>query len=82
MIWIGFIDGADIASYYSAADAILFPYSRRLAASGPMAIAIGYEKDIVLSSIMKGENNYVFDFEDLKNTYDIKKERTWEKVAK
>lgn len=50
--WLGFIDGSMISAYYSAADVILFPYSRRLAASGPMALAIGYEKDIVLSSIL------------------------------
>jgi hypothetical protein len=51
--WLGFVDGNMISLYYSAADAVLFPYSRRLAASGPMAIAIGYEKDIILSSILQ-----------------------------
>ena len=56
--WLGFIDGQDIPLYYSSCDAVLFPYSRRLAASGPMAIAIGYERDIVLSSILRGESDY------------------------
>lgn len=51
--WVGFIPSLDIGLYYSATDAVVFPYSRRLAASGPMALAIGYEKDIILSSILK-----------------------------
>ena len=47
------MNAEDIAYAYSVADRVLFPYSRRLAASGPMALAIGYEKDIVVSSILQ-----------------------------
>jgi glycosyltransferase involved in cell wall biosynthesis len=80
--WTWFIDWRDISTYYSAADAILFPYSRRLAASGPMALAIGYEKPIVLSSVMQGLPwEYVFDFENILDTTKLKKERTWGKVS-
>lgn len=77
----GFMNAEDITYAYSAADRVLFPYSRRLAASGPMALAIGYEKDIALSSILKGEKEFHFDFDDLKKAGKLKKERTWEKIA-
>lgn len=79
--WVGFIPSGEVATYYSASDAVLFPYSRRLAASGPMAIAIGYEKDIILSSILKGETEFKFDFNDGQKTAELKKDRIWEKVA-
>jgi hypothetical protein len=51
--YTGFMDTTTMQYAYSAADRVLFPYSRRLAASGPMAIAIGYQKPIVLSSVMQ-----------------------------
>jgi glycosyltransferase involved in cell wall biosynthesis len=79
--WVGFIPSDQIATYYSAADSVLFPYSRRLAASGPMAIAIGYEKEIILSSILKGESQFIFDFECASQTKGIKKDRTYSIVA-
>jgi glycosyltransferase involved in cell wall biosynthesis len=79
--WLGFIDGQDIPLYYSACDAVLFPYSRRLAASGPMAIAIGYERDIVLSSILQWESLYSLDLDTRIDTHEMKKERVWSKIA-
>jgi glycosyltransferase involved in cell wall biosynthesis len=80
--WVGFIPSDQIATYYSGADSVLFPYSRRLAASGPMAIAIGYEKDIVLSSILKGVSIFHFNLNDVQKTKEMKKERTWATVTK
>lgn len=82
VLWIWFIDGKDISLYYSIADVLLFPYSRRLAASGPMALAIGYGKDIVLSSILQGEKTFSFDFDDKIHTEEMKKERVWGVVGK
>jgi glycosyltransferase involved in cell wall biosynthesis len=79
--WIGFIPSVEVSRYYSVADVVVFPYSRRLAASGPMAIAIGYEKDIVLSSILKGDKVFTFDFNDIQKTKELKDDRTWAKVA-
>jgi hypothetical protein len=79
--WLGFIDGRDIPLYYSACDAVLFPYSRRLAASGPMAIAIGYERDIILSSILQWETIYSLDLDERIDTREMKKERGWSKIA-
>lgn len=66
---------------YSIADRVLFPYSRRLAASGPMALAIGYGCDIVRSSILKDKTEYLFDLDDVEETTELKKYRTWEKIA-
>ncbi len=79
--WVGFIPSDKITTYYSASDVVLFPYSRRLAASGPMAIAIGYEKNIVISSVLKGEKEFKFDFGDIIKTENLKTERVWYKVA-
>ncbi len=79
--WVGFIPSSDVSKYYSIANAVVLPYSRRIAASGPMAIAIGYEKDIVLSSILKGHENFSFNFDDIQKTGELKNERVWTKVA-
>jgi len=75
------MNAEDIAYAYSVADRVLFPYSRRLAASGPMALAIGYEKDVAISSILKGEKDFHFDFDVLEKAGTLKKERTWDKIA-
>jgi hypothetical protein len=66
--YTGFMDTTMMQYAYSIADRVLFPYSRRLAASGPMALAIGYQKPIVLSSVMRGESEYRFDFDDIIET--------------
>lgn len=79
--WVGFIPSDQIPIYYSAADAVLFPYSRRLAASGPMAIAIGYERDIFLSSVLEGKREYEFSLANVVQTRFIKSERTWGKIT-
>lgn len=49
--WVGFIDEEQIVDYYSAADVSLYPYTTTLSSSGPMAIAIGYEKPFLGSSV-------------------------------
>jgi hypothetical protein len=86
VVWAGFIEGKDIGAYYSAADATVFPYSRRIAASGPMALSIGYEKDMILSNVLQNVTfdknlKYNIDFKDRIKTKEIKKERLWSKVA-
>jgi glycosyltransferase involved in cell wall biosynthesis len=48
--WHGFIDEKDIATYYSASDVSLYPYTTAMSSSGPMSFAIGYEKPFLVSS--------------------------------
>jgi glycosyltransferase involved in cell wall biosynthesis len=56
-IWPGFIDEEDLATYYCASDVIVFPYTNSLAASGPMAMAIGYGIPFIGSEVF--ENIFV-----------------------
>ncbi len=46
-----------------------------------MALAIGYEKDIIVSSILQGKKEYHFDFDDPVNTQKWKQERGWNIIA-
>jgi hypothetical protein len=46
-----------------------------------MAIAIGYEKDIVLSSILRGENEFNFNLNSSQDTKKLKLDRGWGKVT-
>lgn len=49
--WVGFIKEDEIGDYYSAADVSLYPYTTTLSSSGPMALAIGYEKPFLGSAV-------------------------------
>lgn len=49
--WVGFIEEQDINLYYSASDLSIYPYTNQLASSGPMSIAIGYEKPFLASDV-------------------------------
>lgn len=49
--WVGFIDEADISTYYSAADISIYPYTNSISSSGPMAIAIGHGKPFLASDV-------------------------------
>lgn len=51
--WVGFIPEADMQLYYSASDVSISPYTTALASSGPMSIAIGYEKPFLASTAFK-----------------------------
>lgn len=48
--WRGFIDEKDITTYYSASDVSLYPYTTAMSSSGPMSLAIGYEKPFLVST--------------------------------
>lgn len=48
--WEGFIKEEEIATYYSASDVSLYPYTTALSSSGPMSFAIGYEKPFLVST--------------------------------
>lgn len=49
--WAGFITEKDIQYYYSAADVSIYPYTNQLSSSGPMSIAIGFEKPFLASEV-------------------------------
>lgn len=48
--WRGFIPEDQIASYYSACDVSLYPYTTAMSSSGPMSFAIGAEAPFLVSS--------------------------------
>lgn len=48
--WDGFIPESAIATYYSASDVSVYPYTTALSSSGPMSFAIGFEKPFLVSS--------------------------------
>jgi len=49
--WVGFIEEQDIKYYYSASDVSIYPYTNQLSSSGPMSIAIGFEKPFLASEV-------------------------------
>jgi len=49
--WVGFIEEKDIKYYYSAAYVSIYPYTNQLSSSGPMSIAIGFEKPFLASEV-------------------------------
>jgi glycosyltransferase involved in cell wall biosynthesis len=53
--WTGYIPDELLNTYYSAANASVFPYTNRIASSGPMAIALGYGHDLLVSSVFSGD---------------------------
>ena len=52
--FVGFIPEDQIPLYFSAADLVVFPYKVVFGSSGPMNIAIGYEKPILASNEFYG----------------------------
>lgn len=46
-----FVDDAKMALYYPASDVVLFPYTRSIASSWPMALSIGYEIPFLASDV-------------------------------
>lgn len=48
--WHGFIKESEIATYYSASDVSIYPYTTAMSSSGPMSFAIGYEKPFLVST--------------------------------
>lgn len=47
----GFVDDAKMALYYPLSDVVLFPYTRSIASSWPMALSIGYEVPFLASEV-------------------------------
>lgn len=64
-VWKGFISESDITAYYSASDVSVYPYTTALSSSGPMSLAIGYEKPFLVSdafsSVFKQQPHLLFE---------------------
>lgn len=59
-----FVDWEKMSIYYPASDLVLFPYTRSLSSSWPMAISIGYEIPFLASDVFKESiENDLFLFE-------------------
>lgn len=59
-----FVNGEKMSIYYPASDAVLFPYTRSLSSSWPMAISIWYETPFLASDVFKESlENDLFLFE-------------------
>jgi glycosyltransferase involved in cell wall biosynthesis len=61
--FMGFVKEEDIPLVFSAADVVVFPYTVAMASSGPMSLAITYEKPILVSEEIKetiGEDGLAF----------------------
>lgn len=54
IIFKGFIPEGEIPLYFSAADLTVFPYKICMHTSGPLALAISYEKPFLISDSFKG----------------------------
>lgn len=46
-----FVDGTKMSLYYPASDVVMFPYTRSISSSGPMALSIGYEVPFLASDV-------------------------------
>lgn len=53
IIFTGFAQENEIPIYFSAADVVVFPYTIAMSSSGPMSMAIAYEKPIIVSQEIK-----------------------------
>lgn len=49
IIVTGFVPEEKVALYFSACDAVILPYTSFFSSSGPLALAIAYDKPILLS---------------------------------
>ena len=52
--WVGFIPETEIATYYSASDVSVYPYTISMSSSGPMSFAIGFKKPFIASEAFTG----------------------------
>ncbi len=80
--WVGFIPNHHVALYYASADICVFPYTRRLAASGPLALAFGFKKAVALSNSLKGIPGSVFKFETEDSELLEKSQLSWDQTSR
>jgi glycosyltransferase involved in cell wall biosynthesis len=76
IIFTGFVSESAIPVYFSAADVVIFPYKVAMASSGPLSLAISYEKPVLISDVLAKSTEFkdlVFQLsaKDLANTIEI-----------
>ncbi len=52
-----FVDGEKMSLYYPASDVVIFPYTRSISSSWPMALSIGYETPFLASDVFSESIN-------------------------
>ena len=92
ILFTEFISEREICMYYSAADLVVLPYNARISASGPEALAIAYERPLLITSPYRPYNSgtlgdmmleVIMKKDDyLKRTKKHKRERIWLNIAK
>jgi glycosyltransferase involved in cell wall biosynthesis len=91
--YLDFIPENKISTIFSASDVVIFPYQTVLSSSGPMALAIGAEKPILLSDKFKeiGLDEFCYTTRDLekrikqvfnKDVIEFKRKRTWKNISR
>jgi glycosyltransferase involved in cell wall biosynthesis len=63
IIMAGFIDTDDIEKYYTQSIAVVLPAIISIAASGPLALALGYNKNVIFSNI-ENQNEEVINLKE------------------
>jgi glycosyltransferase involved in cell wall biosynthesis len=53
--WVGFIRDDQVPAYFSACDAVVLPYTESFAASGPLSLALAYERPVILSRALRDD---------------------------
>lgn len=94
IIFTGYVPEEKIPLYFSAADIIVLPYKGRIAASGPEALAIAFEKCYILFPILDDKiNNIIYSYikklilinvamkECISNTLRLKRKRLWINIS-
>ena len=49
-----FVEENDVGVYFSAADLVVLPYTIGLSSSGPLAVAVAYNRPFIVSTALKG----------------------------
>jgi glycosyltransferase involved in cell wall biosynthesis len=50
----GFVQENDVGMYFSAADLVVLPYTIGMSSSGPLAVAVAYDRPFIASTALEG----------------------------
>jgi glycosyltransferase involved in cell wall biosynthesis len=53
---LGFVEDEDVSALFASADAVILPYTFSMSASGPLSLAIGAQRPVLLSNVFR--NSY------------------------